>query len=76
MRVYKLNRKHNYDNCNHPCDMIFIMSLLEDKGEVLVSVETLEDLYYEFSDKCACGWRTVTEESINEFAEWLDEYEL
>lgn len=76
MRVYKLNRKPNYDNCNHPCDMIFIMSLLEDKGEILVSVETLEDLYYEFSDKCACGWRTVTEESINEFAEWLDEYEL
>lgn len=76
MRVYKLNREPNYDNCNHPSDMIFIMSLLETKGEVLVSVETLEDLYYEFSDECCCGWRSVTEESINEFAEWLDEYEL
>ena len=36
----------------------------------------LEDLYYEFSDRCACGWRTVNAESIDEFAEWLDEYEL
>ena len=76
MRVYRLNREHDYDNCNHPTDMIFIMAVLEDKGEVLVSVKTIEDLYYEFSNRCACGWRTVDAKSIDEFAEWLDEYEL
>lgn len=55
MKVYKLNREHNFNNCNHPCDMIYIMCMLEDKGEVLVSVETIENLYYEFSDEYACG---------------------
>lgn len=76
MKVYKLNRKRSYANCNHPIDMVLIMDALESKGEVLVSVETIENLYYEFSDRCACGWRIVNEDSINEFAEWLDEYEL
>lgn len=76
MRVYKLNRKRSYANCDHPIDMLLIMDALESKGEVLVSVETIENLYYEFSNKCACGWRIVNEDSIDEFAEWLDEYEL
>ncbi len=76
MRVYKLNLKHDYDRCNHPADMIYIMAMLEDKGEVLVSVKTIEDLYYEFSSECACGWRSISDESMNEFAEWLDKYEL
>ena len=76
MKVYKLNRKRSYANCDHPIDMVLIMDALESKGEVLVSVETIENLYYEFSNKCACGWRIVKEDSINEFAEWLDEYEL
>ena len=76
MKVYKLNRKRSYANCDHPFDMVLIMDALERKGEVLVSVETIENLYYEFSNKCACGWRNVSEESISEFAEWLDEYEL
>lgn len=76
MRVYRLNPKHDYDDCSHPADMIYIMCGLEDMGEVLVSAKTIESLYYEFSDKCGCGWRIVDEESISEFAEWLDEYEL
>ena len=76
MKVYKLNREHSYAKCNNPIDMLLIMDALERRGEVLVSVETIESLYYEFSDRCACGWRTVNEESINEFAEWLDEYEI
>lgn len=76
MRVYKLYRKRSYANCDYPNDMMIIMDALESKGEVLVSVETIENLYYEFSDKCACGWRIVDEDSINEFAEWLDEYEF
>lgn len=75
MRVYRLNRKE-YDDCNHPLDIFFIMGKLEKMGKVLVSAKTIENLYYEFSDEYACGWRTVDEDSINEFAEWLDEYEL
>ena len=76
MRVYRLNPKHDFDECNHPTDMIYIISFLEDIGEVLVSAKTIENLYYEFSGEHACGWRIVDEESISEFAEWLNEYQL
>lgn len=76
MKVYKLNREHDYSNCDRPLDMIFIMNMLEGMGEVLVSVKLIEELYYKFSDEHCCGWRTVDEQSVNEFAEWLDEVEL
>lgn len=76
MKVYRLNREHDFDKCNNPTDMIYIMASLEDMGEVLVSVKMIENLYYKFSDEHCCGWRTVDEESIKEFAEWLDEIEL
>ena len=76
MKVYRLNIEHNYDECDHPADMIYIMLSLEDMGEVLVSAKMIENLYYKFSDEHCCGWRTVDEESIKEFAEWLDEIEL
>ena len=76
MKVYRLYKKPDYSSCNYPEDMATIMRILEKKGEVLVSVDTIEDLYYEFSEKCYCGWRIVDEESVNEFAEWLDEHEL
>lgn len=76
MKPYRLKREPNYDNCDHPSDMIFLMCMLEDQGEVLVSVETIEDLYYEFSARCGCSWRMLDEKVADEFAEWLDKYEL
>ena len=76
MKVYKLNKEVEYSKFDHPEDMQFIMNILEEKGEVLVSTSTIELLYYEFSNKCACGWRIVDGESVTEFAEWLDEYEM
>lgn len=76
MKVYKLHREPNFDECDHPSDMIYIMTMLESKGEVLVSVKMIEELYYRFSDEHCCGWRIVDEQSIDEFAEWLDEVEL
>lgn len=76
MKVYKLNREHDYSKCDRPLDMIFIMNRLEGMGEVLVPVKLIEELYYKFSDEHCCGWRIVDEQSVNEFAEWLDEVEL
>lgn len=76
MKVYRLNRDIDYSKFAHSSDMIFIMSMLEDKGEVLVSAETIETLYYEFSEERACGWCHVDEKTLNEFAEWLDAYNM
>jgi hypothetical protein len=56
--------------------MDIILAYLEDKGKVNVSYKTIENLYYEYSDSVCCDWRIVDEESLEEFAEWLEEYEI
>lgn len=76
MRVYKLNREIKWDKLAHPEDMQKIMKYLEENGEVLVSAGTIEDLYYAYSDSVCCSWRIVDEESLAEFAEWLDAYNM
>ena len=61
---------------NHPQDMDTILTYLEDKGKINVSYKTIEKLYCEYSDGVGCGWRIVDEESLEEFMEWLEEYEI
>lgn len=60
----------------HPEDMKTILDFLWSIGTVLVSDKTIENLYYEYSNSVCCTWRTVDEESLEEFAEWLGEYEI
>lgn len=76
MKVYKLNRQIDWSKFNHPEDMQKIMKYLEDHGEILVSASTIEVFYYDYSESVCCGWRTVDETSLAEFAEWLDEYDM
>lgn len=73
MKAFERQRS---DKLDHPEDMFVIVACLEKMGKLNVGVNTLEDLYYEFSDKCACGWRSVNAESISDFAEWLEEREI
>lgn len=61
---------------DHPRDMDIILAYLEDKGKINVSYKTIEKLYYEYSDSVCCSWRIVDEESLEEFMEWLEEYEI
>ena len=76
MKVYRLNRVPDYDKFTYPEDMKMIMETLESRGKLFVTANTVENLYYQFSEECCCGWRCVDEEVLNEFAEWLDRYEV
>jgi hypothetical protein len=73
MKPFERFRATKFD---HPRDMDTILTYLEDKGKINVSYKTIENLYYEYSDSVCCGWRIVDEESLEEFMEWLEEYEI
>ena len=60
----------------HPEDMKTILDFLWSIGNIQASDKTIENLYYEYSNSVCCTWRIVDEESLEEFAEWLGEYEI
>lgn len=60
-----------YKGLDHPEDMRRIMDYLNERGKVLVSVRAVEGAYYVYSEKRACGWRIVDDESLADFEEWL-----
>ena len=73
MKPFKRFKSIKFD---HPQQMEIVIAYLEDIGTINVSYKTIENLYYEYSESVCCGWRTVDEESLEEFADWLEEYEI
>jgi hypothetical protein len=74
MRAFEpFNKKIKF---NHPEDMKQIIEYLEATGKINIEYKLLEDLYYDYSDSVACGWRTVDARSLQEFAEYLTSVEL
>lgn len=74
MRAFEpFNKKYKF---NHPDDMNQIIAFLEATGKINIEYKLLEDLYYDYSDSVACGWRCVDLQSLNEFAEYLARVEL
>lgn len=72
MRVYE--RKHDF---TFPEDMKKILDYLNTYGKILVKDSTIECLYYEFCDeKYDAGWMSISNKILDEFEEWLNEYEL
>ena len=74
MRAFvPFNKKYKF---NHPDDMKQIIAFLEATGKINIEYKLLEDLYYDYSDSVACGWRCVDTQSLNEFTEYLARVEL
>ena len=74
MRAFvPFNKKYKF---NHPDDMKQIITFLEATGKINIDYKFLEDLYYDYSDSVACGWRCVDVQSLNEFSEYLARVEL
>ena len=53
-----------------------IIDYLETKGKINIEYRLLEDMYYDYSDSVACGWRCVDVESLRQFSEYLTRVEL
>lgn len=73
MRVYI---KYDSDDFSYPEDMKKILSYLRNHGELCVSAPIVESLYREFSAIRCAGWLFAADETIKEFADWLNETEV
>lgn len=62
---------------SYPGEMAKILAYLNEHGTIQVSEETVERLYFCFSDRVYCaGWMTVNDSILEEFSEWLSEIEV
>ena len=74
MKVYERNEKNNY---RYPDEMEKILNYLNGCGKILVKDSTIENLYYEFCDeRYDAGWLGVNKEILEDFENWLNEYEF
>lgn len=74
MKVYKRHEKCKFA---YPDDMEKILNYLSKHGEILVNDSTIESLYYDFSyDKYCAGWMSVDEQMLEEFEDWLNDYDF
>lgn len=74
MRVYE---KHSSQDFDYPDKMKCILDYLNEHGTVLVKPLTIEKLYYEFSEDHYCAsWMRVDDNILEEFSNWLDEYDI
>ena len=74
MRAFEpFNKRYRW---NHPEDMKTIIDYLETKGKINIEYRLLEDMYYDYSESVACGWRCVDDISLEQFAEFLSRVEL
>lgn len=72
MKAYKRHDKYNFA---YPDDMEKILNYLTKHGEILVNDSTIESLYYDFSyEEYAAGWMGVDEQMLEEFEDWLNNY--
>lgn len=73
MKVYEKNDAE----FEFPEDMKLILDYLKAHGKILVKDSTIENLYFVFSDVMYCaGWMRVDDDILEEFANWLDGYDI
>ena len=73
MRVYE---KHSSQDFDYPDEMNRILNYLNEHGTVFVKPLTIEKLYYEFSEGYSARWMSVDENALEEFSNWLNEYDI
>ena len=64
----------NYSRFDYPEDMKKIIEYLESIGKIYITYKEVEDYYYKYSDSVSCSWRIVDEDSLEEFADYLENY--
>lgn len=72
MRVYE----RKYSEFTYPEDMKKILDYLNERGKILVSEKTIENLWYDFSDEYCASWLCAHEDWLERFEEWLTNIEI
>lgn len=70
-------RAFEFYDFEYPNEMRVIINYLKQRGNINVNFMKLEELYEDFSYYVYCAqWMIVTNERLEEFAEYLSEYEV
>ena len=64
-----------FNKFDYPEDMKKIIKYLESIGRLYITYKEVEDYYYRYSSCVCCGWRIVDEDSLEEFANYLENCE-
>lgn len=74
MRPYIKNKEFKP---TYPEEFNKIMEYLTSNGRVYVEPPTIEELYRQFSDEKFCsGWAYADDNTIEYFAEWLEDLDI
>ena len=74
MKPFVRNKEYIF---TYPDEMKKIISFLESIGTININYDTLERLYYDFSEECySASWITVNEDILKEFARWLEDVDI
>jgi hypothetical protein len=73
MKAYIKNKTYNFD---YPADMEKILQYLNTHGKLQVSDATVERLYRDFSDTRCAGWLGPDEDTLEAFADWLEDIDV
>ena len=61
----------------YPDEMEKILNYLNTVGKIFVSPKKIEELYEDFSEEKYCAsWMGVNDELLEQFADWLEDYEF
>jgi hypothetical protein len=66
---------NRFTKFDYPEDMRKIIEYLESIGRLYITYPEIEDHYYRYSDSVCCSWRIVDEDSLKEFADYLENCE-
>ena len=71
-KYFERRQEHN---ARYPDDLKKIREYLNSIGTLETSEAELEKLYSEFSEDCySAGWLGLHEETLEHFADWLENY--
>lgn len=60
----------------YPDEMAKILKYLSERGALCVNAAAIEEMYEEFSDTRCAQWLCTDDETLAEFAEWLENKEV
>lgn len=75
MKVFRKNPEFTEKDFMYPEEMQRIAEYVMSKGQLLVRLKTLENLWMEFSKRYAAGFLIADEFYLSEFVDWLEQYD-
>lgn len=69
----RLYSRRKPERCAYPNELEIIMGYLKKYGDVKGTRKEIEKAYFEFSNEHFAHWLAVSDNTLAEFEEWLDD---